>query len=333
MHGDRRLRVAITIGPSGPGGIGLYARELATALARRDDVETLVIGTEAARRELGTTPAAFIRMRGGRLGEQTGVAALGPILRRRRVDLVHGTRHVVPMAASPPRVLTFHDDFVFARASEYDPVKRTLLPAVYRRSLAVADAVVTLSSEVAAVAREHVGDHVPVTDAGAAIATDLAAASTSSVPDGTPARYALVVGDAGPRKRIDRLLDAWTDVESATGLSLVVAGGRAASPDLVTRLERSAATFVRLPSTADLAALYHHATLVVDAAAAEGFGFPRVEAAHFGVPYLVLGDGDDPASLLGAALDDAATAPEVAATTWDQVAERTMAVYRRVLRA
>ena len=175
------------------------------------------------------------------------------------------------------------------------------------------------------------GPGTPVVDAGAAVGPGLAAAEVGPPLDGLPERYALVVGDAGPRKGVDRLLDIWDDIADATGLGLVIAGGRAASPELIGRIERSAARLVRLPSDAELATLYTHATLVADASAAEGFGFPRAEARHFGLPYVALRDGGDPVLLVEEAVASGPEAVSGTVPTWDDVAERTVAVYRRVL--
>jgi glycosyltransferase involved in cell wall biosynthesis len=333
MQLDRPLRVGFTIGPPGHGGIGMYARELAAAITARDDIELITIGSEAALHELRAAPSGHIRCRGGRAGEQAAIAMLGMTARRRRLDLVHGTRHVVPLSGSTPSVLTFHDDFALTRRAEYDLGKRWLLPPVYRRSIAAADAVVTLSAGMADEARRHVGATVPVVNAGAAVSTELAQAV--AVPPATtlPEAYAVVVGDAGRRKRVDRLLDRWDAIEEATGLTLVVAGGRAAWPELVDRLDTSPAVFVRQPTAGELVHLYTHASVVVDAAAAEGFGFPRVEADWFGVPYALLGDDVDPVTAIDEARSSHATrraADDIA--TWPAVAERTVEVYRRVLK-
>lgn len=333
MSPPRRLRVAITIGPAGPGGTATYARELTDALARRDDVDLVVVGSDDARSELRQPVADHVSVPRLRLAEQTAVAALGPVLSRRGVDIVHGTRQLVPLFVSPPRVLTFHDDYAFTRRSDYDIIKRLLLPPIFRRSLAVANAVLTLSDDVAAVARGYVGDTTPVVDAGAAVSSALAGAAVG--PSIVPEPYALVVGDAGPRKRVGWLLDRWEAVEATTGLSLVVAGGRAADAELSMRLERSTVVFRRLPDDDELATLYTHATMVIDASTTEGFGFPHVEAAHFGAPYIALRTDDDPLTAIAAALaDDPADADAVRSpTTWDEVADRTVALYHRVLDA
>ena len=321
------------MGPAGPGGTATYARELADALSRRDDVDLIVVGTTEAQAELRQPVADHVSVPGLRLAEQTAVAALGPVLSRRRVEIVHGTRQLVPLFASPPRVLTFHDDYAFTRRSDYDIIKRLLLPPIFRRSLAVTNAVVTLSDDVAAVARGYVSDTTPVVDAGAAVSSALAGAAVG--PPIVPEPYALVVGDAGPRKRVDWLLDHWKAVEASTGLSLVVAGGRAAGAELSARLERSTAVFRRLPDDNELATLYAHASMVIDASTTEGFGFPHVEAAHFGVPYVALRTHDDPVAAIGAALDGSPTLTDRthSPTTWDEVADRTVALYRRVIDA
>ena len=334
MQRGRPLRVGLTIGPPGPGGIGSYARELATALSRRADIELVTIGSATARDELGTDRGDHIVVRGGRSVEQASVVTLGPVVRRRDIDVVHSTRHVLPAGGRIARVLTFHDDYLFTRADDYDLAKRLVLPRLYRRSLSAADAVITLAPELVDVARRYTRRDTCVECAGAAIATGLAEAEPVAPLQELPARFALVVGDAGPRKRVGRLLDEWPAVAAATGIELVVAGGRAATPELRARLERPPAVFVPMPSDAELAYLYGRAELVVDAAAAEGYGFPQVEAATFGVPHVAIRTDEPVLGHVRAAID-APPRPAVGRAaggdTWDDVAERTVAIYRRVI--
>lgn len=332
----RPIRVALTIGPAGHGGTASYSRELARALTARDDVDVVTIGTAAALDETGCRPAAHVELPGRRLLEQTAVALLAPRLGRERIDVIHGTRQLLPQWGPVRSVLTFHDDYALTRSADYDLAKRVLLPPLFRRSLRRADAVVTLQPTTAAAARRYVRAGVPVVDAGAAVASVLRDAEPVSPDTPLPDRYALVVGDANPRKNVDALLDAWPAIEHATGLALVVAGGRVASPELLARLRSGRpATFVRLPDWAELAHLYQHAALVVDPAHDEGFGFTRVEAAHFGVPFTAVRDHPDALGAVEAGLSGRAAAgtpsSEPTVATWEQVADRTVAVYRDVL--
>ena len=69
-------------------------------------------------------------------------------LERARIDVVHGTKHILPRRAPCPTVLTVYDLFAFTRKNDYRWSKRILLPAVYRQSLAQADRIVTMTHSV-----------------------------------------------------------------------------------------------------------------------------------------------------------------------------------------
>lgn len=331
MSGDP-IRVAVTIGPAGHGGTASYSRELVRTLIERGDVQVVTVGTSAALTESGCDPAAHIELPARRLLEQTSVAMLSRRLRSHPVDLVHGTRQLLPLRCPVPAVLTFHDDYALTRPHDYDRVKRLLLPPLFRASMRRADAVVTLHPATAALARRYTRAGVSVVDAGAGVPSALSDATPTPPVGELPERYALVVGDANPRKNLDTLLDTWPAIERHTGLGLVVAGGRVASPELLTRLRTGqSAVFVQLPEWGELAHLYRQATLVVDPAHDEGFGFARVEAAHFEVPFTAVRDHSDALTAVWAGLAAGTSGDSAPSSTWASVAERTVAVYRAVL--
>jgi glycosyltransferase involved in cell wall biosynthesis len=327
------IRVAVTIGPTGHGGTASYSRELVRALLDRDDVSVVTVGTSAALAESGCRPDEHVTLPSRRVLEQASVATSARRLRRHDVDVVHGTRQLLPLRCSLPTVLTFHDDYVLTRPNDYDRIKRLLLPPLFRASMRRADAVITLHPDTAVTARSYVRSGVAVVDAGASVPSALSEATPTAPPGpALPERFALVVGDANPRKNVGALLDTWPAIESPTGLALVVAGGRVASPELLTRLRSGRpARFVHLPTWGELAHLYRHAALVVDPAHDEGFGFARIEAAHFGVPFVAAREHPDVATAVRSALDPARAGAAQSPPSWALVAERTVAVYRDVL--
>jgi glycosyltransferase involved in cell wall biosynthesis len=254
---------------------------------------------------------------------------------------------VLPFLWSGASVLTFHDDYLLTRRSDYDVVKRWLLPPIFRRSVRRAGVVALLTASVAESARALAGSDSVLVETGAAMSTNMASA-VASCPTEFPSglRYALVVGDAGRRKRVGRLVDVWQQLGS--DLSLVVAGGRAATPELVAQIARAdRVRLVRAPTDGELAWLYRHADLVIDASDEEGFGFPRVEAAAFGTPYVAIREAhlaDVDASwvaYLRDRIDDISMEAGGERThgdttdrwlvTWDDVAEVTAAAYRTAL--
>lgn len=351
MQRGGNLNVAVAVGPAGHGGISTYCRELVVALCRRDDLHVIVIGSPAAIEEIevlrGEALPDRIALRGPRAFEQFRVASLSLALRRRGVDVVHGTRHVLPLFWPGASVLTFHDDFLLTRRSDYDVVKRCLLPPIFRRSVRRADVIALPTVGVADSARALAGPECVLVETGAAMSTQMASATAIRPANfASGRRYALVVGDAGRRKRVDRLVDVWQQLGS--DVSLVVAGGRAAAPELLAQIARSDRVhLVSAPTDGELAWLYRHADLVVDASDEEGFGFPRVEAAAFGAPYVALREApvtnvdaswvaylrdriDDTSTQTGSERTHADTTDRQL-VTWDDVAEATVAAYRTAL--
>jgi glycosyltransferase involved in cell wall biosynthesis len=350
------IRVAITVGPAGHGGIATYCRELITALGRRNDVELVLIGPSgeiaAARAELSASPGeradsrttgrGDVVVRGPRSLTQLRIALISVALRRRAVDVVHVTRMVAPLRWPGRVVMTFHDDYPLTRRSDYDQLKRRLLPPIFRRSLRRAGVVVTLDADMAERATRYTRSGVPVIDAGAAVSTRLATADEQRPHDGVPQEpFAIVVGDAGPRKGVDAMVRRWGEVTEACRLRLVLIGARAASGSLVDAVAADPqVSIVSDVSDTELAWWYRHAQMVVDPSVEEGFGFPRVEAAHFATPYLavrLLPVGTDWVDALVELRRHGATSVDVAGAvtdevadvmSWDEVAQRTVEAYR-----
>ncbi|TDT15633.1 glycosyltransferase involved in cell wall biosynthesis [Ilumatobacter fluminis] len=324
------MRVAVTVGPTGYGGTATYARELVAALDRRRDVDVVALGSDDAIAELSVQPSEVIAVPARRSVEQLGVAVAARRLHDANVDVVHATRQLVPFGLRVPTVLTFHDDFALTRPDDYDRLKRVVLPPLFRRSLRHADAVVTLDARMASLATEYVPAETPVVDAGAAVPGVLASATPTSPAVRLPDRFALTVGDGNPRKGIAELLDVWPTIAETTGLPLVVAGARVATPALLERIEEEkTAVLVSQPDWGELAHLYRSATLVVDGSYDEGFGFASIEAAWAGTRFVAVRRHRSIEQGIIDAL--ASPAPAAFVSSWDEVADRTVGVYRRLI--
>lgn len=351
-----------------PGGIGRYTRELLAALGRRRDVG-LVVAAPARARELvtdvgGPSLEALVTVPDtGQLG-----IALWERYRshahfaRAGVDLVHGTKHLVPRAAHAT-VLTVHDVMTLTRAHELRPAKRLLLPAQYRASLRQATRLVAVSAatrdRLAALDAAWAAKAVVVPNG---LSHDLLQARSEPVAGLEGSRFALVVGDLSPRKNVGMLLDVWEETSTAApDLRLAVLGGDGPHSDATRRrleeLEaRDRATWVRGASDGQLRWCYEHAAVLLFPSAEEGFGLPVLEALAFGAPVLA---GTDPALLeasagsdrvrhldpqdrdawhaaivaAGAVQRDPPVSPTLpaGASTWDDHAAGVVAVYRQLL--
>lgn len=341
------------------GGIVRYTAELATALARRDDVVVSMLvmkpSAAAAGRLVGPAGRVFTM-------PDTPTAAVTlaerflplPVLRR-GFDVVHGVKHVLPKHSPATRVLTVHDMLLLDRPADFGRAKRLFLPPVYRNSIRDADLLVCVS----AATRDRLRAYEPDVADVAVVPLATSAALRNSVPEPLPRlagrTFALVVGDASPRKNLGVLLQAWETVASRrTGALLAIAG-----PPNWARTENDE-RFERLVASGDLIALghiddselrwaYQNAAVVLCPSLAEGFGLPAAEALDFGAPLVV---SDDAAlmevaagrafrvvpatSIAGwssAVVDafEASTRNEQAAVeirSWDQVADETVAAVR-----
>ena len=324
------IRVALTVGPTGYGGTATYSRELLSALSRRDDVEVVAVGSAEAVAELTGEPRSVVLVPTRRTAEQVGVAISARRLHAAGVDVVHATRQVVPVGLRRPAVLTFHDDFALSRSGDYDWLKRAVLPPLFRRSLRRADAVITLDERMVNLARRYVAASTPVIDAGAAVAQSLTSAVPAAPRTPLPPRFALTVGDANPRKGVAELLDSWPTIAEESDLPLVIAGARVADEGLRRRIEATpSVVLVRQPDWSELAHLYRCATLVVDGSFDEGFGFARAEAAWAGARFVAVRDHASAAQAVTAALAEPTREPSM--SSWDDVADRTVEVYRRAI--
>jgi glycosyltransferase involved in cell wall biosynthesis len=201
-------------------------------------------------------------------------------MRRRGVDLFHGTDYSVPYLAHRPSVMTLHD-----LSPWLDPAWQPAASRVRRRTprllrMGLATMVITPSEAVRRGAIERFGlqpDRV--------VAVPLAAADelftpppAAAKPRGNP--YFLFVGTLEPRKNVARLVDAWREVRKTIAVDLVLAGRtRADFPPLAP--EPGLRLLGEVPD-ADLPGLYSGALACVYPSLYEGFGLPVVEAMQCG---------------------------------------------------
>lgn len=93
--------------------------------------------------------------------------------------------------------------------------------------------------------------------------------------------FILAVGTREPRKNLERLIKAWQPL--STDYDLIIAGAR--GWDKSNQLSNiKGLRFVDQLSSSSLAVLYEEAKLLAYPSLYEGFGFPILEAFHFGTP-------------------------------------------------
>lgn len=299
------LLLATHVPPTGSrGGMVRYVMELAGELAIRPDVELHVLVTPPSRPlmtellgdpgRVWTVPALPTPVRSLLERPGYGVPAL-----RRGFDVVHGTKHLVPSAGRGLRLLTVHDMLPMDRPQDFGLLKRRALVGPYRASIRASDVLVTVSratrDRLLAEEPDVAAKTVPVP---LALSSSLATAAPVPVPALEGRRFALVVGDASPRKNLSLLVDAWEHVVAADpGAVLVTVGPHGwGVDDRGVRWNRmvQGGSVLALQQVDDgvLRWCYEHAQVVACPSLLEGFGLPAVEALHFGAPLLT---SEDPA--------------------------------------
>jgi glycosyltransferase involved in cell wall biosynthesis len=251
--------------------------------------------------------------------------------RARGLDVLHCPTYYGPFAAAPPLVVTVHDLAVWRYPEAFPRWTRTVVPRTAARVIAVSE---FTKRELVEVLGVPAGKIRVVPNAVDEIFTQ----------DGPRAdgEYVLAVGTLEPRKNLARAAEA----ARRAGFELRVAGARGWGGV-------TADGWVGEVSDDELARLYRGARCVVYASLYEGFGIPVLEAMACGVPVVTsrggateeVADGAavavDPLDVesLAAGIGEAvargdelrARGVERARTfSWDEVARRTLEVYREV---
>jgi glycosyltransferase involved in cell wall biosynthesis len=359
------MHAALNLGfltPGEMGGLEVYARRLAEALARRDDLRmTLLLPRGQANdwAELGrvvalpTDPRRRVDwVRGDQLHVPRAAARVG-------ADVVHSLASTGPVAGRVARVVTVHDLNYLLFPEAHFGLRargmRLLVPAAARRSKRV---IVSSESTKADLVR-HLSLPAEKIDVA-----PLALGHPPSIAGRAPATgrrpTLLTVSAKRPHKNLMRLLGALSRMPADRRPRLVMPGYPTPhEDDLRARVAELGldVEFLGWVSDQQLEDLYRSADAFVFPSLHEGFGMPVLEAMARGLPVATSGrtslaevagdaallfDAEDEASIAAAVdrlLHDrelaarlAAAGPEQAARfTWDRTAELTVASYRRAL--
>ncbi|MBL8750612.1 MAG: glycosyltransferase family 4 protein [Planctomycetes bacterium] len=342
-------------------GIARACRELARALAARDDVELHLFAHSLARarRAIDVPPRAHLHRLPipGRSLPALRRAGIGADRLAGGARVFHWFDYVHPPVSRARVVLTVHD-----LAFEHDPSwhgdDAATLRERTRAAIAAAAAIVVPSRTTA----DDVRRFAPNAPAPSVVPFGADHVPPTGRPDPLAGRpFVLCVGTIEPRKNHRALLAAWRLLREPRPLLVVVGRIGWACEDTVAELAAAGRDGVvdwrQRSSDDELWALLHHARLVVYPSLWEGFGFPPLEAMQAGVPVLAnaaaplreLGDdamaycdATDPgafAAALDRALRDepfrrdmtARGRTRAASFTWRRCAERHAAIYHEVL--
>ncbi len=282
------LPIAIDYRPAllSPAGIGRATRELANALAARDDLQVHLFGHCLAPARVTSTPPANAFLHRlpipGRCLPR--LARLGWPAERLagKARVFHWTDYVFPPIGAASKVLTVHD-LAFVREPSWHGDDAASLCERTRVAIAAADVVIVPSHATAAdVTAFAPHATVRVVPFGA----DHVRATGRARPQVEP--YALCVGTIEPRKNHLRLLAAWRRLPLPRPRLVVIGRVGWACDEAVAALRAASREgWLSWLQDADDVALQtwmQHAQLLVYPSLWEGFGFPPLEAMQLGVP-------------------------------------------------
>lgn len=228
---------------------------------------------------------------------------------RRRWDVVHGVKHLVPKhVRATIRVLTVHDTILLDRPQDYGWAKRILLQRRYLASIADAERLICISQATA----DRLRERVPESAEKSAVVRLVGAGTLDHIPPEPleallGKRFALVVGEASPRKNLRFVATIWPEVRARVpDAILAVVGptgwGSVSGTEELGRLV-SAGLAVELGhvSNAELRWAYENASMTLSPSLLEGFGLPVAEARRAGSPVI---SSSDPAQIEAAATVD-----------------------------
>lgn len=221
---------------------------------------------------------------------------------RGRVDLFHATDHHIPKLKGIPVVATLMDAIPLSNPEWGNSQLRWLKNALWKKSVAWADQVITISEFSKAEIVQHFGipaDRIKVTYLGVdekysiPLPDPVKAATLQKFKLERP--FFLCVGTLQPRKNIERLILAFDNLPGPvkSNFDLIVVGRYGwGVENLVAQLTqlshnpRSHVKWLGGVTEADKLALLQSATSLVFPSLSEGFGLPLVEGFASGSPVI-----------------------------------------------
>jgi glycosyltransferase involved in cell wall biosynthesis len=286
-----------------------------------------------------------------------------------KADIVHAPTPLFPPRRSRPLVVTVHDAVPWTHPETLTPHGVRWHRQMIERAARYADAVTVPSETTAQLLAEFVpaltGDRVQVLGAGVSVALREPPEDAVRVEVrrrlALPERYLLTVATLEPRKGLDVLMAALSQIDGAVPLVVVGQAGWG-GVDLPSAARAAGVDPARVRGVGrvgdrELGVILRDALALVAPSRAEGFGLPLVEAMAAGLPVIctdiavfaevtagaaVTVPVDDPTALADAIThvlaDDGARARlaqaglrRSAAFDWDAVAQRAWALYRDLL--
>ena len=349
-------------------GVGFWVYNLVRSLARVDrENEYLLCSNRPVAIPFPLPPNFERHVRAMPIGNLWLQTACPVDLARRGADVFHGTNFVVPLVSRTPRVATIYDltPHLFPRYhTAGNNLVQRLVPASVRRSRLVIAVSEHTRRDLTALwnvpdAKLRVVHGAPGEEFFPR--TDPAELAAFRARHGLPERFLLAVGTIEPRKNLAGIFDALALLkrDGITDHKLVLVGARGwRTGPIFDRLEslglRDDVVFAGYQGWDTLPYYYSLARLLVFPSFYEGFGLPPLEAMACGTPAVVGDNSSLPEVVPDPALRVDANSPRALADaikrlladeglrrraaeeglawartfTWDDVARKTLAVYR-----
>ncbi|MEP6568942.1 MAG: glycosyltransferase family 1 protein [Acidobacteriota bacterium] len=290
-------------------GVGHYTFELARALASLEPASQFEIVYPSSYPTIRLAKndemqlAANLnlnRVRVGLLGRHWWSIGLPRYVRRRKLQLFHGTNYDVPLWRHCATVLTIHDlsQLIHPETHEARSVKRAQrrLPHMARTADAVITPTESVRGDVCRLLNVSAAQVFAIPEAARACFAPMAFAKTADARNrlGVGDDFLLAVGTIEPRKNLSVLVSAFAEVSRArpqSNLQLVIAGGRGwLSGPLFQAIEKSPLRdriiLTDYLHDDDLQSLYSSCRAFVYPSVHEGFGLPPLEAMACAAPVI-----------------------------------------------
>lgn len=289
-----KLVLDVSAVPPQVAGAGRYIVELARRLPERGVATTLVTRRDDAERWAAWSPRAeraplVPRARGARLVKEAYL--LGESATARASDLWHAPHYTMPRRRAKPCVVTIHDLTFFTNPEWHERSKVAFFRRAIRYSSQHARGLICVSAFSARLLEEIFPAHAPIVVAPLGVELNTFQPDSSgddalfervALPRRVP--YILFVGTVEPRKGLDVLLAAFSEVAGEVDDVELWLAGQAGWDTGPT--ERQIATHpytsrIRRLGFVDegvLPALYRGARAIAYPSRGEGFGLPVLEA-------------------------------------------------------
>jgi glycosyltransferase involved in cell wall biosynthesis len=290
------MKVALDVSAVPPriAGAGRYIAELAVRLPERHVDTTLVTRRDDAARWSERSPSATLasivpNARAARLTYEAWV--LGTSHTARDVDLWHAPHYTMPRRGTTPTVVTIHDLTFFTNPEWHERTKVTFFRRAITFAAQHARVLVSVSALSARLLEEILPAHAPIVVAPLGVDLvhfqplgdgDVDNFQRHSLKVNVP--YIFFVGTVEPRKGLDVLLEAFSEIareDDAVELWLAGQSGWGVGP-FTTQLEehpfKERIHRLGFVDEALLPALYRQARVVAYPSRGEGVGMPVLEA-------------------------------------------------------